>query len=697
MQGMAAAGFAGFAGCIGGDDDDGGDGNDTDPGDANERNFIDPPEGDVEPTGTLIFGHQREGIDDYDMASSSQADDSMVLGTVYDGLRVQGSDGSFYNWMAEEYAAVEANDVSMPGDYTDYMAEYEINSVEEQDDGTRIPTFDLDWPNLVLPAPTATGLAVHPDDSASLQDGDLGEGDNLRVLTRNETGDAVDDGTFGVKVEGRLREGIEFHNGTELTAGDVIGSYDRFVGSSNQGQVFDSLLHARAPDGADGYTFEMYAQEADAIAESSLPPFNIFPEEHHEIEPGNLDPRVDGGTMPVGTGPYEIADFEEGSFVELQRTDNYWVEDFGIENFEWAQDAADLWDLDPEAFPDGPLVETIDVRFIPEAGQRVGALQSGDIDASYQLPPDQYGNFQEDDNFDINGAPSTGFLFMQFPIDEEAGGDLHHQGVRRAVSEMIPRQQIVNVVEDGWASPARVPFPRPAAGPGTQADTYEDLFEEDWAFPVEPDEESAQQFLNDAGVETPVSVTIRTNSDDNPRISKMDLTVSTLDSSDLFEANLETPAALGEWTSQTLYTEAATSNYAADNATAVIGIAAGFDPHAYVDAIHNPVFWNGCCNFFHGPGTFDSDIIDLINSARFDAEAASDVTVRRERYDQLWEWFGTTIGNTVIDYSQEVVVSSADVVGYDAYPDLRGNLTYSIWAPYENQLTLVGELAEEQM
>lgn len=690
MQGMAAAGFAGFAGCIGDDDDDG---PAFDPEGAQERTFIEPPE-DADPTGTMIFANERDGIDDFDMATSSLADDSMVFSAVYDGMRVQGSDGTMYNWMAEEYEIEDANDVTMPDDYTEFMDEYEIDSVTETEDGTRIPTFDLDENNLVYPAPTTTGLALHPEDSDALQEGELDEGDDIRILTRTEGAEAAEAGTFGVEVRARLREGITFHNGTELQALDVIGSYDRFVGSPEQGQVFDSFLHAEAPEGMDGYEIVMYSQEADAIADIALPPLFIFPREHHDVEPGGLDPRG-GGEVPVGTGPYQVADWDEGNFLELERYEDYWVEDFGVENFDWADEAADLWDLDPEAFPDGPLIETIDIRFLPEEGQRVAALQAGDIDVSYELPPAEYQTFDEDPDFHISGAPSTGFLFMQFPIDEGAGGDLHLQGVRRAVSELIPRQSIVEVVEEGWASPARVPFPRPAAGAGTTAEQYEDLFDEDWAFPAEPDEDSAQAFLDEAGVETPVELVIRTNSDDDTRISKMDLTVGEINGTGLFEAELETPAGIGEWTSTELYQEEATANYAADNATAVIGIAAGFDPHSYVDAIHNPVFWNGCCNFFHGDGTFDADIISQINSARFSVDAAEDPQFRRETYDELWEWFATTVGNTVIDYSQEVTVAGPNIFGYDAYPDRRGNLTYSLWAPYENQLALAGDLADE--
>lgn len=650
LQGIAATGLAVSAGCLGGDDegDDESDDTGTDP---------DDPE-----PGRLEFAIERSGIDEYDQAESSLSDDSTVFNVVYDGLLEQNTEGEVFLWMAEEYETTDAQDID-PIDYEEYMGEYEIQEVDEG-----FPVLDLEWPNLVL--------IYHPEDMTAIGEGELGEGDDIRVLTREESGDAAADGAYGTRIVGRLHEGIEFHNGEECTAENIVRSYDRFVGSDNQGQVFNSFLHAEATDGPDGYEFELYAQEADAIAEVSLPPTQIYPSDHFEVRPGDLEPREDG-PVPIGTGPYEIAEFEEGSQLLLKKTDNYWLESVGLENKDW-------WD-GPEDFPEAPVIDEINVRFVPEGGQRVAGLQDGSIDIAYQLPASDRTTFDEDDDYTVGQATSTGFNFMQFPVeDTDEGGAFAHREVRQAVSHLIPRQDIVEIVSDGWGTPAQVPFPEPAAGIGSTM-TYEELGEQDWAYPLDPDLERAEELIEESPLEAPIEMVIETNADDEERQDKMALLVDELNQSGLFEATLETPAEIGDWTTQNLYDEDANTTYAERNATAMLGLGGGFDPHGYAEAIHDPDNYNICCNFFFPEGTFD--FIDELRSCRFGEAVAEDPELRAERYDELWETLATEGANTMVDFSLETVVAGPDVEGYVGYPDRRMFLSYSLHAPYDEQYT----------
>ena len=661
LQGMAVAGAATVAGCIGGDDDE-----DDDPAededvadieDALERNEVDPSE--IVEGGRLEFAIPRDDISDYDAAQSTAAEDTTVLSAVYDGLLTQNTEGEVELWMAEEYEVAESNDVG-PEDYEPYMREEEV---VEMADG--FPMFDLEDGNLAL--------IQHPEDLA-----DVSEGDTVRMITREEAGDAVADGVFGTRVEGRLREGIMFHNDTELTAEDLVGSYDRFVGSDNQGQVFDSFLHAEAPDGDDGYTFELYSQDADAAAFLQLPPIEIFPAEHPDVPAGELDPRDDEDMIPVGTGPYQIEEVEEADTLLLTKFDDYWVEDQGVDTLEWFDG--------PEDFPDGPVIDEINIRFVPESAQRSAALEDGDVDIAYELQSDARNSFYDSDDYVVSGTPGTGFKFVQFPImDTEEGGAFYEQEIRQAVSALIPRQTMVDIVEQGWGDPARVPFPLPAADLGTSGE-YEDLYDEDWAYPEEPDHELAESLIEESSFEAPIDVIVQTNADDEERIDKMQLMVDELNASGLFEAEIETPAALGDWTSGELYTDEATQNSSERNTTATIGLASGFDPHGYAEAIHDPDNYNGCCNFFFPEGTFDDEFVDLLRSCRFGEEVAADEDLRRERYDELWPAITDLCANTIVDYSLTTICSNDEVVGLNAHPSTQSLLSYALYAPIDDQI-----------
>ena len=652
LQGIAGASIVGMAGCLGGDDDD-----EVDIDPALERNEIDVDE--IQDGGTLEVSIPRDSIDDYDAAESSAAEDTAVFSLVYDNLLTTDAEGTTELWMAEEYDAVDSQNVDYE-DYEEYMREEEIVEI----DGG-IPIFDLDDDlNLVL--------LQHPEDLEGAE-----EGDEVRVLTRHEAEDAVDDGVYGTQVSGRLHEGIEFHNGDECTAGDIVGSYDRYVGSTNQGQVFDAFMYAEAPDGDDGYEFNLYSLEPDAAAFVELPPIDLFPEEHHDLGPGELEPRA-GGPVPVGTGPYEIAEFDEGSVLRLERTDNYWVEEVGLEN---------LPDYDgPADFPERPAIEEINVRFVPESSQRSAALEDGDLDVTYELASDARNNFMQSDDFDVSAQESTGYKFMQFPLeDTDEGGAFAEAEVRQAVSALMPRQTIVDVVEQGWGSPAQAPIPEPASDFGT-AMGYDELIEQEFAYSVEPDEERATELIEQSSFEAPIEVTIQTNADDDERIDKMSLVVDQLNQSGLFDAELETPAALGDWTTGDLYTDEAHIDDAENNACAVIGLATGFDPHGYIEAIHDPENWNGCCNFYFPPGTFDDEFVDLLNGCRFGADVAEDPDLRRERYDEFWEAHTDLMANTIVDYSLTTLTFNEDVAGVNCHPNTQSIFTYAVYAPLDEQI-----------
>lgn len=673
LQGLAATGTATTAaGCLGpfDSDDEPSEDEPTDDETLVEDDETEPadPE-DVQEGGRLEFAVERPAVDNYDMADSTLADDTMIFNAVYDGLYRLSPGGELYNWMAEKYEITDAQDVDWPGDYVEYMAEYEIVN----DDGSQ-PVVDTEWPNTVIPGVPS---GFHPDDIEAYRAGELAEGDTIRALTREEAGDAVADGVYGTRLEGRLRDGIEFHNGEQCTAGDLVGSYDRFVGSDNEGQQFTSFFHAEALQ-EDGLEFVLYGKEADAAADTGLDPISVFPREHHDIRPGELDPREDG-PVPVGTGPYELAEFEEGTQLLLERTDSYWVENVGLDSFDWFDDE--------DEFPERPAIEEINIRFVPEDGTRVASLQSGEADVAYELPAGDRTVFDQQDEFDVQAAIATGFNFMQFPIADNSV--FQHREVREAVSRLIPRNDIVEIVEEGWAAPAQAPIPEPAAGPATHL-SYDEFETQEWSYPADPDVEAAEELIEESPVEPPIEMIVRTNADDPVRQDKMQITVDELNASGLFEATLETPADLGDWTSQELYTDEATEEYGADNAVAVLGLTGGFEPDGYHRVTHHPANFNGCCNFFHEEGTFDW-VPEAYDATRYGTEVAADPDLRRDRFDELWPEIMTDLGNTLIDYDLTTVVAGPRVNGYAGYPDRREFLNYCLYDPFDGVVAWLGD------
>jgi peptide/nickel transport system substrate-binding protein len=138
----------------------------------------------------------------------------------------------------------------------------------------------------------------------------------------------------------RLRDGIKFHNGREITAEDVSWSLHRLlsqrIGSPGY-PFFKSIVGAPAyhegeVDHIEGIaviddkTIEFTLDEADQTFLNALAmPFaSPLPREHVERleETEGLDAV---GRHPVGAGPFAFVNWERGVQVEFERFDDYWA------------------------------------------------------------------------------------------------------------------------------------------------------------------------------------------------------------------------------------------------------------------------------------------------------------------------------------------------------------------------------------
>jgi len=428
MRYLGIGGVAGIAGCIG---DDGEGDTPTDTDDMGTPTVTPTPQDQIEYSegGTLTVG-LTSNPNSFDPPYSSGVPSSVVQNYFYEALTTTDAGGNIYPWLAQSMELVGTNDVSAP-DYADYMVEIEYIEVGEGDEATVVPDTDKQ-------------IAIrHPDNSPEV--GATGE-----FLTVDEVANAVEDGTFGMQYQFELHEGVEFHNGEELTSQNVVDSYRRYENSQVSAQVWDNFLYAEA-DG--DYTVNLYSQRPSAEALRNIV-WLVFPSDHIDLADGALDPRE--GTDPVGTGAWEFDSFsDEESFV-VTKNEDYWMEDVEIQNKEWFNGASN--------FPNSPVVDTVEHRIVPENGPRGTALEEDEIDITTGLTAQQQTNFDDADGFTTSEIETGGYLFFQYPVQVEPWGN---RNVRQAANHLIPRQTIVDDIEEGWARPAWTPLPEVAEGAGT--------------------------------------------------------------------------------------------------------------------------------------------------------------------------------------------------------------------------------------
>jgi peptide/nickel transport system substrate-binding protein len=120
----------------------------------------------------------------------------------------------------------------------------------------------------------------------------------------------------------KLRKGVKFHDGSEMTSKDVKASYDKIifpppgVGSDRKGQYGD-VAAVEAPDSA---TVVFKLKEASASFLSSLAsPWNfIYKADIIAKEPNWYEKNV------MGTGPFTFIEHVKGSHVVGKKNPNYW-------------------------------------------------------------------------------------------------------------------------------------------------------------------------------------------------------------------------------------------------------------------------------------------------------------------------------------------------------------------------------------
>src|SRR3989441_10719395 len=116
----------------------------------------------------------------------------------------------------------------------------------------------------------------------------------------------------------KLRQGVKFHNGKEMTSEDVVASLGRWGKQSIYGKgLFTQVSELKA---VDKYTVELRLKEKSAIVLISLAVPNnfgaIYPKEIAEKFPPEQK-----ATEWIGTGPFKLADWKPDQYIRIVRFD----------------------------------------------------------------------------------------------------------------------------------------------------------------------------------------------------------------------------------------------------------------------------------------------------------------------------------------------------------------------------------------
>jgi len=642
LQGMGAAGVVGVAGCIGGNGDDDDPVDDTADDAADDADTDDDDDDDDEPAdlsgiqegGTLRIA-EGANIDSFDPPYSTDTTSSSAQFFVFEGLTVSDKQGNYYPWLAESYELVETNDIDRMA-YEEYMI-----SVPADEEGA------LDTEGQVI--------VQHPEDDPIADD-------EVRVLTTEEAGEAVADGVFGMQYRYELREGVEFHNGEELSAEHVVATARRYENSDVSAQTFDSVLYVEEED---EYTVSIYAQVPDAEGEGQLPGFYIHSMEQAELAGGELDPRQDN--VPIGTGPYELVEFEDEQFAEYEKFDGYWLEDHGVDSLDWFEGS--------EEFPDGPVIDEIEIEIVPDDATRAGALQNDEIDVTSGLATATLDDFDASDDFVVETTETGGYTYIQYPVNIEPYDD---ERLRQAINHLVPRQQIVDTVLNGWGRPAWTDIPELAEESGTaDPEALEERIRPLNEFDPDRADELLEEVGDDLGLDYPLEVQLETNADNDDRVQLVELIAASMEESGYFETSVET----FEWNQY--IGRVLDPEYPQEEIIPCIGLSGTFNPESFCDALHNTANIGQCCNL---TGISDEEFDEMVDAARFDIDVVEDEELRAERYDEIWDLLAERRYSSITHFGLTDAIMNTEVQNFGVFPFPETMYSFALHAPQEEQV-----------
>jgi peptide/nickel transport system substrate-binding protein len=296
----------------------------------------------------------------------------------------------------------------------------------------------------------------------------------------------------------QIREGVTFHDGTELNAEAVCFNFDRWYNFEGSFQnpsatyywqvVFGGFATQDNPDAPTESLYESCEaqDELTAVINLTKPSATFIPAlsqqafsiaspaalEEFEADAGEVD--ADGifhptGTFgtehPIGTGPFQFVSWTRGDRLVLERFDDYWGET--------------------------AMLDELIFRAIADNAARLQALQTGEIQGYDLVEPQDVPTIEGDENLQILDRPAFNVAYVGI---NQAQPPLDDIEVRKAIAHGLDRQAVVDSFYGGRAVVAKEFMPPEVIG-------YADDVTE---YPYDP--EMAQQILQDAGYELPLEI-----------------------------------------------------------------------------------------------------------------------------------------------------------------------------------------------
>lgn len=235
----------------------------------------------------------------------------------------------------------------------------------------------------------------------------------------------------------KLREGIEKHNGEELSSDDLVASLELNVNAGLAAAQLQGMVTNIAA--LDRYTVQVDLASPWPTYPTTFAGISgyVVPKEMAATENKSVD-------QPMGTGPYKFESWIRDDSLDVVAFHDYWGGPCALaEPDDAVREMCEKAGV-PLGQPNGPFLEAIRFRPITDAQQRAEALESGAVNMIMTLRPQDVtrfeGVYQVVEDYDSEKT------FVMLDSASEPFDNIH---ARRAVAYATDFQAVIDRIDSG--------------------------------------------------------------------------------------------------------------------------------------------------------------------------------------------------------------------------------------------------------
>jgi peptide/nickel transport system substrate-binding protein len=318
----------------------------------------------------------------------------------------------------------------------------------------------------------------------------------------------------------KLKSGLKFVNGHDLTSSDVKFSFDRIIKINDANGPASLLANLASTDAPDPTTVVFHLKVANDQTFAQILSTNAGPiVDEQVLSPTALTADADIVKGKAFAGPYTITSYDKNNLVSYEANPDY------------------------KGLLGKPKTDKVNVKYYADASNLKLDIQQGNIDVAFRsLSPTDIADLRKNSKVQVVDGPGGEIRYIVFNFNTAPYGAKTPEAdpakalaVRQAVADLIDRKELSDQVYKGTYKPLYSFVADGLTGANT---ALKDMYGDGNGG---PDANKAKQTLTSAGVTTPVALSLQYTTDHYGPSSgdEYALIKDQLESSGLFKVNLQ--------------------------------------------------------------------------------------------------------------------------------------------------------------